>query len=222
MLFVYFNKYIYTIIYFKLSSTLIHQMGICVCLNNKTNVSVPSFRKQSFIENNRKETLFSNEVSSKNQNNTNMSTSFNTDTQNQSLDVSEFLAKSQPNKPKIKLIIKYTHNPNPIQSHSFISDSKITELASFTTGVKSVQSFQSLIKHKNTNHKTVMLQPRVEGIVRNRNVLPHYINEEYAMKDKNNNHQNGIEQTILPKRQTTLFGRKESLLAIDEFIERMK
>jgi hypothetical protein len=46
------------------------------------------------------------------------------------------------------------------------------------------------------------------------------------MKENNNNNNNNshldIEETILPKRQTKQFERKESLLAIDEFIERMK
>jgi hypothetical protein len=201
-------------------------MGICIDCNNQPNISDSSFSQQYLTENTHKETLISHEVSSKNQNNiniTNISTSFNTDTQNQSFDVPDFITKSQPNKPKVKLIIKYTQNS--AQSHSFISDSKTTELSSFT-GVKTVQSFQSLIKHKNTNHKTVMLQPRVEGIVRNRMVIPHYINEEYSMKENNNNNNNNshldIEETILPKRQTKQFERKESLLAIDEFIERMK
>lgn len=203
-------------------------MGICIDCNNQPNISDSSFSQQYLTENTHKETLISHEVSSKNQNNiniTNISTSFNTDTQNQSFDVPDFITKSQPNKPKVKLIIKYTQNS--AQSHSFISDSKTTELPSSFTGVKTVQSFQSLIKHKNTNHKTVMLQPRVEGIVRNRMVIPHYINEEYSMKENNNNNNNNnthldIEETILPKRQTKQFERKESLLAIDEFIERMK
>lgn len=201
-------------------------MGICIDCNNQPNISDSSFSQQYFTENTQKETLISHEVSSKNQNNiniTNISTSFNTETQNQSFDVPDFITKSQPNKPKVKLIIKYTQNS--AQSHSFMSDSKTTELPLSFTGVKTVQSFQSLIKHKNTNHKTVMLQPRVEGIVRNRMVIPHYINEEYSMKENNNNNNNthlDIEETILPKRQTKQFERKESLLAIDEFIERMK
>ena len=201
-------------------------MGICIDCNNQPNISDSSFSQQYLTANTQKETLISHEVSSKKlniTNITNISTSFNTDTQNQSFDIPDFITKSQPNKPKVKLIIKYTQNST--QSHSFNSDSKTTELPSSFTGVKTVQSFQSLIKHKNTNHKTVMLQPRVEGIVRNRMVLPHYINEEYSMKENNNNNNNthlDIEETIIPKRQTKQFERKESLLAIDEFIERMK
>ena len=83
-----------------------------------------------------------------------------------------------------------------------------------STRISTTKSFENLIKHKVSYHKTVMLKPYVKGITVNWTKPPHFINEEYSNKEKS--------KYIVPKMQSKQFERMENLLEINEYIERMK
>ena len=77
-----------------------------------------------------------------------------------------------------KLIFKYTN-----QCLDNLSTLNVQSNPT-STRISTTKSFEHLMKHKVSYHKTVMLKPHVKGITVNWVKPPHFINEEYSNKEQ--------------------------------------